>query len=71
MKGMEYYRLPAGPGWLYVRINRDEYTAELFDAAAHRWVERDAYYGEVVHNGNGEEITEAETLAAIGALQSA
>lgn len=26
---------------------------------------------EAVHNGNGEEITESETLAAIGSLQSA
>lgn len=71
MNAMEYYRLPAGVGWLYVRIRPDEYTAELFDTGVGQWVERDAYYDEVFHNGNGEEITESETLSAIGAFQSA
>lgn len=71
MNGMEYYRLPAGSGWLYVRIDSDEFTAELFDVDAHRWVARDVYYDEVFHNGNGEEITEAEALEAVGVLQSA
>lgn len=69
---MDYYRLSAGArGYDYVRIDVSEMAAEIFDTAGRAWTRRDVYYDEVLHNGNGEEITEAEAFEALGLLQSA
>lgn len=71
MKCMEYYKFPAGSGWNYARVNPEEFTAEYFDPIALRWVQMDAYYDEVYHNGNGTPVTEVEALEAVGVLHSA
>lgn len=71
MKRMEYYKFPAGARWDYARVNPDAFTAEYFDPVPRKWVQMDAYYDEVYHNGNGIPVTEAEVLEAVGILQSA
>ena len=71
MRQMEYYKFLAGARWDYVRVNPGEFTAEYFDPIARSWVQLDAYYDEVYHNGNGTPVTEAEALKAVGVLQSA
>jgi hypothetical protein len=62
---MEYYRFVDVEGELFVRINHADYSAECFDDLKRTWVRLDAYYDEIVFNGRGTEVTEAEALTAI------
>ncbi len=68
---MEYYKFAGGSGFEYVRLDRVGRHAWLFDEDDLDWIESDAHYTEIVWNGGGEEVTEAEAVKAVGILQSA
>jgi hypothetical protein len=62
---MEYYRIGGQGDDLIVRLDTTEYSAECFDALTSGWVRLDAWYDEIVYNGRGIEVTEADALAVI------
>lgn len=68
---MEYYKFSDGDEFLYVRTAPDAHSADYFDTDTRRWIRNDVYFTEIYSNGGGEDVTEAEALAAIGLLQSA
>lgn len=68
---MEYFKFSAGRRYEYVRLDREGMTAWYFDDLDLEWVEQPAYYTEIISNGGGQEVTEAEALDAVGHLQSA
>lgn len=68
---MEYYRFDGGSEVEYVRLDRAAHRAWYFDDGHRDWVEQGAYYAEVVSNGGGVPVAEADVLDFIGQLQSA
>ena len=62
---MDYFRLY---GALYVRVDLEEETAEVYETREGRWERQDVYLDEIYLNGQGVRVTEAEVLAAVGVV---
>lgn len=69
MGGMDwqYYKLSRRGGYFYVRVDEDQEIAETREENDTEWERQDAYFGEVVLNGQGWPCGEAEALAALPA----